>query len=338
MKFLQPLLITLFLLLSGFIFQQASAQSVELSEKLEEFSQVYDVYFSYDAPALKGIKTDFQINKEQAVKEALTAMLEPLQIRYNAIGKQFFVLEKTGSGKQNRFNYSGQWSFILLDDTNLAPVMDAFIFGENSSIGTTTTEDGKAILSTKKLGKVKLVLTHINYETLTIPAEDLRTDTINLIFMTPKAQDLDEVVVGAKKRNQRKRKQWMRKFENAFFGETNRKNRVELLNPEVVWFEEKDTILQAQATDYLSLINKSTGYKMRFFLDDFKIFDNEDVKWVGQLFFEDISADLKNQRRINKRRDKNYLNSKNLFFKSLAQELPINGQRFEFGVTVPTDN
>lgn len=338
MKFLKSPFIILCFLLTSLSAQQMAAQSVELSEKLEEFSKIYEVYFSYDVSTLKGVKTDFQINPTQAVKEALTAMLEPIQISYNAIGNQFFVLEKTGSGTKNEWSKANQWSFILLDDTNLVPVTDAFIFGENSSIGTNTDQEGKATLKTKKLNEVNLVLTHINYETFTIPANKLRTDTINLIFMTPKAVDLEEVVVGIKKRNQRKRRQWMRKFESNFFGETNRRNRLELLNPEVLWFEENDSIFQAHATDYLSLINESTGYKMRFFLDDFKVFDNQDVKYAGQIFFEDISADIKNQRRINKLRDKNYLNSKNLFFKSLVQGLAINKQRFEFGVTVPTDS
>ena len=338
MKFLQPLSITLLLFLSGFSFQQASAQFVELSEKLEEFSKVYEVYFSYDVSALKGIKTDFQIDKTQAVKEALTTLLEPLQIRFNAIGKKFYVLEKTSSGPKNGFTTAGQWSFILLDDTNLSPISDAFIFGENSSIGTNTDQDGKASLSEKNLNKVKLVLTHIKYETVTIPSEKLSRDTTNIIFMTPKVLELQEVTIGAKKRNQRKRRQWMRKFEHAFFGETNSRNKIELLNPEVLWFEETDSLFQAHATDYLSLINKSTAYQMRFFLDDFKIFNNQDVRYIGQIFFEDISSEMRNQRRINKRRDKNYLNSKNLFFKSLVQELPVNQQRFEFGITAPTDD
>lgn len=338
MKFLNPLVITLCIFLFSLSTQQIAAQTVELSEKLNELSTTYEVYFSYDVSSLKGIKTDFQINRQQAVQEALTDLLQPLQIQYNPIGKQFYVLEKVGTGPQKGSSSAGQWSFILLDDTNLSPITDAFIFGENSSIGTTTDQDGKAILSVKKLDKIKLVLTHINYETATVPSENLRTDTTNLIFMTPKVVNLDEVVVGTKKRNSRKRRQWMRRFESAFFGETNRKNRVELLNPEVLWFEETDSTFQAHAVDYLSLVNKSTGYKMRFFLNDFKIFSTQDVKYAGQIFFEDISSELKNQRRINKRRDKNYLYSKNLFFKSLVQELPINEQRFEFGVTAPTDD
>ncbi|MEM6377185.1 MAG: hypothetical protein AAF705_03170, partial [Bacteroidota bacterium] len=313
-------------------------QSVELNKKLKEISEVYQIYVSYDVPALSGIQTDFQVNKKQSVTEALTALLDPLQIRYKAIDNKFYVLEKTSGKTQNRLENIGQWSFQLLDDTNLSPVSDAFIFGENSSIGTTTDQDGKATLSDRKLNKVKLVLTHINYETVTIPSEKLRRDTTNLVFMTPKVLDLREVTIGAKKRKNRKRKLWMREFENAFFGETNRKNKIELLNPEVLWFEETDSIFQAHATDYLSLINKSTGYKMRFFLDDFKIFNNQDVRYIGQIFFEDISADMRNQRRINKRRDKNYLNSKNLFFKSLVQELPINQKRFEFGITAPTND
>lgn len=339
MKFLRPILITLSLFLTGLNSHQACAQTVALSEKLNEFSKTYEVYFSYDVSALKEIKTDFQIKPQQAVQEALTALLQPLQIQYNAIGKQFYVLERISNSAKMGSSPADQWSFILLDDTNLSPITDAFIFGENSSIGTTTDQNGKAILNFKKLNKVKLILTHINYETVSIPSENLRTDTTNLIFMTPKVMDLSEVVVGTKKRrNPRKRRQWMHRFENAFFGETNRKNRVELLNPEVLWFEDTDSIFQAHATDYLSLVNKSTGYQMRFFLDDFKVFNNQDVKYAGQIFFEDISAEMKNQRRINKRRDNNYLNSKNLFFKSLVQELPINEKRFEFGVTAPTDS
>ena len=66
MQFLKRPLITLSLLLIGLLPQQTAAQSVELNKKLNEISEAYQIYFSYDVPALSGIQTDFQVNKKQS--------------------------------------------------------------------------------------------------------------------------------------------------------------------------------------------------------------------------------------------------------------------------------
>ncbi|MEO0341675.1 MAG: hypothetical protein AAF242_21010, partial [Bacteroidota bacterium] len=82
--------------------------------------------------------------------------------------------------------------------------------------------------------------------------------------------------------------------------------------------------------------NPGTAYKARFYLDKFELNRNDDVFFSGQVFFEDQISQAKKAAKIRKKRDEYYLGSPQLFFQSLAAQLPINEQQFEFGRTSAT--
>lgn len=223
-------------------------------------------------------------------------------------------------------------SLVLLDAANKTPVENAFVFIKNSSIGEVSNAAGKVQLNLAKFRVPEIVITHLNYTTQTLYTSQLSFG-LDTILLESKTQNLDLVTVNTKKGRGRKRKQWMRQFELAFFGETSRKERVKLLNPEVLWFEEKDSLLIAHAMDYLQLENPGTAYRSRFYLEKFELNKNEDVYFAGHSFFEDQIAQVKKQNKIRKKRDEYYLASAQLFFQSFVDQLPINEQQFEFGST-----
>ena len=224
-------------------------------------------------------------------------------------------------------------SSTLFEEYSSIPISNAFVFIKNSSIGTTTDANGHFELAIDQLENVELVITHLNFETKAIPILP-QQQLEEIIYLKPKALDMQEVIVKRKKGNLKKRKAWLQKFELAFFGQKSRRNKLQILNPEVLWFEETDDELKAHAVDYLTILNKPLGYKMRFYLESFSLTQQEDVYLFGKVFFEDILEELSRKKKIKKHRNRTYLNSDRIFFKSLLQKNVDEG-KYEFGVTRP---
>jgi len=223
-------------------------------------------------------------------------------------------------------------SIQVLDARTKGPVSDAFVFIQNSSIGTSSNQDGLAILDTRSLDDFELIITHISYENLVVPSSQLSVG-INQVLLQESPQDLGAVVLAAKKKNARNRKRWMKQFQTTFFGENVRKKDIEFLNSEVLWFEVSDSLFEARAIDNLRFINKKTGYELQFVLEHFSIDAREDVRYRGKLFFKDIKDQYRHTRKIEGRRKQYYLQSKQLFFLSLVNRLPTQLERYEFGIT-----
>jgi hypothetical protein len=225
-------------------------------------------------------------------------------------------------------------SVEVRDATDGSPVIAAFVFVRNSSLGTSTDGDGRATLEIGDLRDVELVVTHLNYEKLTLALTDFGPG-LNRILLQPAAFDFAAVEVAAKRSSPRKRRNWLRRFTTALVGETTRRNQVELLNPDVLWFTEEKGKLTAYARDYLQFANAGTGYRMRFYLDTFQLDRNEDVYYAGKLFFEDVSPreNARRQRRYERRRADYYLDSKAYFFTTLLRDRQPDPEHFSFGVT-----
>jgi len=313
-----------------------TAQNQNLTKVLDAFSTKYDIYFSYDAQQLKELNTNVTFKKEEVLNEALDRLLKPLDINYEAIGGQFYVLEKQKppsspaprSSKKSKRNSIG---FQLLDQKDQSYIFNAFVFVRNSSLGTTSDLEGQVELMLDIYEEVEIVITHLNYETQSFVL-NTQQKLPPTIYLQPKRIGIEEVLVQAKKGKSKKRKAWMKRFQNAFFGKYQKRNRIKLLNPEVLWFKEHNNVLTAHAVDHLSLVNKKLGYQMKFYLDTFNVDKNEDIIFAGKMFFEDIKPQISNTRKCELRRKKTFENSPSLFFKNLHKGI-INDTKYEVGVS-----
>ncbi len=61
-------------------------------------------------------------------------------------------------------------------------------------------------------------------------------------------------------------------------------------------------------------------YQVQIGLKEFSISIENDIKYAGKLFFDDIKEEQKSQNKIEKSREKSYLESGHLFFRSLIQK------------------
>ena len=65
-----------------------------LTEVLDELSEKYQVFFTYDAQLLKEIKVDYQYDKEANITIIIAALLHNTGLRYEQLSEKYFVLYK----------------------------------------------------------------------------------------------------------------------------------------------------------------------------------------------------------------------------------------------------
>lgn len=65
-----------------------------LTEVLEEISEKFQVFFTYDAELLKDIQVDFDLSEAQHLEEAVNALLETTGLAYEHLGDRYYVIYK----------------------------------------------------------------------------------------------------------------------------------------------------------------------------------------------------------------------------------------------------
>ena len=225
----------------------------------------------------------------------------------------------------------------IKDDSTGEPIAFAFVFFENTTIGGNTNEAGQIIFKEESIEDHTIVITHMLYEEVKLKGSDIK-DKQAFVRMVPKAFDLEEVIVKTKRGKSKKYKSWMKKFESSFIGNRKMRKKVNILNPEVIWFEEKNDVLYAHAIDNIKLRNELTGYIMHVALSEFSLNDAGDITYSGSIYFNDIKEDLKKVETIEKRRKEYFRQSRQLFFKSLFWKHPVNEEEYVFGITEKKDD
>lgn len=197
-------------------------------------------------------------------------------------------------------------------------VSDAFIFFESSSIGTITDDKGYYQLEGNSNTNGNLIFSHINYKLKSISTKGL-PDTI---YLTPQQFLMEEVVISKKLnwRKKRKRKKWLKKFQEAFLGTPEKKETIEILNPEVILFEENRGVLTAQANEPLIIKNQFLGYKILFYLETFRLYPDKVLKYQGNAFFEELDGSRKEKVRFKRNRKKTYQKGSRNFFNNLISQ------------------
>ncbi len=73
-----------------------------LSEVLTEIGEKYQVFFNYDYSLIKGLKVDFNLNKEETLESALGRLLDDTGLIYEPFGEKYIILYKDDKiGKKN---------------------------------------------------------------------------------------------------------------------------------------------------------------------------------------------------------------------------------------------
>ena len=209
------------------------------------------------------------------------------------------------------------------DSNSGEPIAFANIFVANSMTGTQSDASGNFSLSNLPTGSFELVISHLTYETQVIKLRS--TEDVLDIKLAPGDFNISEISVQGQK--QKKWKRLLKRFEQAFFGETENAQSCKILNPEVLYFDlDKEKKLTASASDLIQIENLATGYQLSFYLEKF-VQNGLEITYAGKPFFKALEpANSKQEKQWAKNRRTTYEGSTTHFFRSLInKDLKTNG-------------
>lgn len=213
---------------------------------------------------------------------------------------------------QQKYQLSGS---VTEKNTQVIPGANVFI--EGTTMGTQADAKGHFTLRNIPAGRHRLVASMVGY----IPKMaliDLPGKVNELNFtLEEDNKTLEEVrVVGSQDKKWEKQ---FRAFERGFLGESYNRKEVYITNKEVVDFDENKDIFSAKASQPLQIINKSLGYKVTYFMDNFEKTSNL-TSFKGLASFEKlVPDDAKQERKWKRNREDAYEGSMKHFLKALVE-------------------
>ncbi len=207
-------------------------------------------------------------------------------------------------------------SQVVYDSIEQKPITDVYVFINDSSIGTNTDDGGIYQLDLNGMTNISIIFSHLSYDTYQINLER-QSNLRDTIYLSPSVLSLEEINV-VEKGDKRLRAKRMKKFVNAFLGESKERRQVSILNPEVLLLFEEDDKLYATANQALMIENRRLGYTLQFYLKEFELTENDDVIYKGNISFKPLEATGKKLAKYKRNRRRTYAETHRSFFKDLV--------------------
>jgi len=209
-------------------------------------------------------------------------------------------------------------SIQLIDEDSGASISNAHVFLEDSSFGVITDENGFASLVFPDDLTGDIIISHISYNTLLLPHRIYKKyNSRTPVNLSPNGFEIEALTISADR--SRKWKKQFKKFQKAFLGTDEQAKNCEIINPEVLRFEDSDNSFKASAIDFIHIRNKFLAYEVYYLLNELEISSNGSVEYSGKSLFVDKIESF-NQDEIKVNRERVYLNSPKHFFKSLIDD------------------
>ena len=135
---------------------------------------------------------------------------------------------------------------------------------------------------------IPLVVSAISYESSYV--EDYESDELFVVELIPKLYLLPETEIIAKRIKHRRRKSRLNQFKDEFLGKSSNANRCEILNETDLQFnyDKKSKVLYASSKKPLIILNQNLGYKITYYLEEFRS-TRKYTFYQGSFFFEEIT-------------------------------------------------
>jgi len=196
------------------------------------------------------------------------------------------------------------------------PIVKASVFLSNTTVGSTTGDDGSYTLTNVKPGQYDMVISAIGYETSYQTVKIDKNRVIPFTELNPKAIDLKAVVV-------KPDLDWQQNynvFKQEFFGPSPNAAQCKILNPELLnlSFNKSTRIFTASSNDYLEIENKALGYKIKYFLTELeKDYKSGSLYYQGNVLFIPMEGKPSQIKKWQKNRLETYLGSSEHYFRSI---------------------
>jgi hypothetical protein len=177
----------------------------------------------------------------------------------------------------------------VLDSATREPLTPASVFCQNTTLGTVTNKQGEFSLNLKS-GGYDLIFSFTGYKTQTVKVtENNRLE----ILLVKEEKSLGEVVL----RNSYEVTDGYTKYGDFFFknfiGATPNASRCVIENPEVLkfFFYKRSNRLKVLATEPIRISNNALGYSLRYELDSFVYYYNNDINlYRGYCLFTEMEG------------------------------------------------
>jgi hypothetical protein len=214
----------------------------------------------------------------------------------------------------------------VLDEATGAPLEFVNIFLANTTIGTTSGNNGEFTLNNIPFGTYDLIFSYVGYETDQNHLSSYKPGVFNYtIKLKPKPINLNPVNVEAAE-SEEKIEDWkanFKEFKKYFIGETDNSSKTKILNPEVLNFakDKLTKIFKAYSDSVLKIENRALGYMMFIVLDSLVYIPGQVIEYRFYPRFEELTpSSEKEKQRWEDNRQYTYLNSPKHFYYSLVHK------------------
>jgi hypothetical protein len=209
----------------------------------------------------------------------------------------------------------------VMDMKTNAPVEFAHVFLSNTTYGKTSDVSGRFYMDKLPAEEFILVVSIVGYETFSGKINLTEKNIQNLIVkLQPKIVELEGVSITGK--SDKKWKRLYNIFKKEFIGETDNSKNCEIENPWVVEFKEKSNTgnLSAEVSEPVIVINRSLGYKVKYYLEEFS-YSGGNLRFYGFPIFELLEPeDETEEKHWVENRELAYTGSVRHFFYSLVNQ------------------
>ncbi len=158
----------------------------------------------------------------------------------------------------------------IIDGATKEPLHFVNVFIVNTTRGAATDEQGNFSIVNIPMGTYELAASMVGYTFFIQPVQLKKNDSYTFdieLFQEP----IQGKEVSVEARYPHEWKANLKKFQSAFFGQSDFAPKCHIENPEIMDFENnrQTGILHASATGPLHIDNRALGYKILFYLDDF---------------------------------------------------------------------
>ncbi len=218
---------------------------------------------------------------------------------------------------QDRNPHSTLITGEVTDKKTGKPLPGANVYIVNTLLGAAADETGFYRIFRIPEGKITVIASYVGYK---IQKVELNiTGEFNYIDfeLEQNVEVLEEIVVEAMSR--KKWRNYLKRFEREFLGNTNNARKCKILNPEVMSFKDLgNDDFSASASEMLLVENKALGYKINLVLDHFSIVNDIYNIIVHPVFQELTPKNLREKRNWEKERLRAFNGSLKHLFTSIA--------------------
>ncbi len=218
--------------------------------------------------------------------------------------------------KKERITIQGK----VIDKETKKPLENVNVFLSNTTIGTTTNDEGTFIINNVPYGSYNIIFSYLGYEIESKNFDSYKPYKYEFdISLKQKPININQVNITAEVPED-----WqddLEEFTKIFIGETENSKQTKIINPEVLNFVKNGGELKAFSDSTLRIENKALGYMLYIVLDSVVYTPNAKVLYKLYPRFKELSPASKDEEEEWKaNRQITYLDSPRHFYYALVHK------------------